>query len=200
MARISIRPVEGVNPSELAQGDAAGLDVGGILQHRPESNRALQNLARVMKDTGTLGARLTELVRIRISFHNQCRNCMAIRHADAIDEGVTDELVCSLERPAEAPDLTDAERAALRYADLFATDHLAIDDAVYDSLRDHFDEGQIVELGLYCAIAVGTGRLSATWHAVDSLPERFQADGIITPWGGEQLVAQGFDAGRPRGN
>ena len=41
-------------------------------------------------------------------------------------------------------DLTPAERAALRFADLFATNHLAIDDAVYDDLRLHFTEGELV--------------------------------------------------------
>ena len=58
----------------------------------------------------------------------------------AIDDGLTEDAVCSLERPAEAPDLTEAERAALRFADLFATNHLSIDDGVYDDLRNHFSE------------------------------------------------------------
>ena len=80
---------------------------------------------------------------------------MAIRYDEAVEDGVTEELVCSLERPAEADDLTDAERAALRFADLFATNHLAIDDAVYDDLRRYFTEGELVEIGLNCAIDVG---------------------------------------------
>jgi alkylhydroperoxidase family enzyme len=37
-----------------------------------------------------------------------------------------------------------------------------IDDAVYDELREHFTEDQLVELGVHCAIALGVGRLSAT--------------------------------------
>ena len=60
---------------------------------------------------------------------------------EAIDDGLTEDLVCSLEQAAEADDLSPAERAALRFADLFATNHLAIDDAVYDDLREHFTEG-----------------------------------------------------------
>src|SRR6202000_1740076 len=69
---------------------------------------------------GTLSRRLAELIRLRIAFHNRCRSCMAIRYGEALDDGVTDDLVCSLEKPYDAPDLTDAERAALRFADLFA--------------------------------------------------------------------------------
>ncbi len=101
---------------------------------------------------------------------------MSIRYQSALDDGLTEAAVCSLERPDEAPDLTDAERAALRFADLFATDHLAIDDAVYEDLRSHFSEDQLVALGLHCALCVGLGRLAATWHVVDDLPDEFRGD------------------------
>jgi alkylhydroperoxidase family enzyme len=103
---------------------------------------------------------------------------------------VTEALVCSLERPAEAPDLTEAEKAALTYADLLATDHLAVDDAVFDRLRLHFGEPQIVELGVALAVFIGFGRLSATWDLVDDLPERFHdRDAPVTPWGDGTVVA-----------
>jgi hypothetical protein len=114
---------------------------------------------------------------------------MAVRYSVAVDDGVDEELVCSLEKPQEADDLTQAEQAALRFADLFATNHLAIDDAVYDDLRQHFTEGELVEIGLNCAMDVGMGRLVATWRVTDDLPERFQADGaVVTPWGGDEVL------------
>ena len=106
-----------------------------------------------------------------------------MRHNAAVDDGLTEGLVCSLEKPEESPDLTDAERAALRFADLFATDHLAIDEAVYDDLRQYFDEGQLVEIGANCAMDVGMGRLVATWDLVDDLPEQYQApERRYGPW------------------
>ena len=84
--------------------------------------------------------------------------------------------------------LTDAEKIAIRYGELFATNHLAIDDAFYDKLREHFTEPQIVELGLNVAMCVGVGRLSATWDMVEELPERFRADGEVTPWGADAVI------------
>jgi AhpD family alkylhydroperoxidase len=142
-----------------------------------------------INSSGTLSPRLIELIRLRIAFHNQCRSCMAIRYANAVEDGVDEELVCSLEKPQEAEDLSPAERAALRFADLFATNHLAIDDAVYDELREHFTEGELVEIGLNCAIDVGMGRLAATWQVTEDLPERFQDDdALVTPWGGKAVV------------
>ncbi len=35
-----------------------------------------------LREATVLPRRLIELVRLRISFHNQCRSCMAIRYAD----------------------------------------------------------------------------------------------------------------------
>ena len=190
MARIRQVEIDGVDVDRLDQSARVQVGVGGVIGHRPEIAAALASVADAINHSGTLPRRLIELIRLRIAFHNQCRSCMAIRYREAVDDGVTEDLVCSLEKPAEAPDLTDAERAALRFADLFATNHLAIDDAVYDDLRQHFTEGELVEIGLNCALDLGVGRLTATWDVSDDLPEGFQRpyDERVTPWGNERLI------------
>lgn len=163
-----------------------------VRAHHPELAKAYVRYSAALRQHAVLTARLRELVRLRIAFHNQCRSCMAMRYADAVDMGVTEDLVCSLERPQEAPDLADDERVALRYADLMATNHLAIDDKLYADLAHHFSDMEIVELGTWCAVCIGFGRLSATWNMVEDLPERFQAsDGApVTPWGPDAWVTQ----------
>jgi AhpD family alkylhydroperoxidase len=178
---------------DLGQGDRINLSVAAIVGRVPKVAEALGALNAALKSTGTLSPRLLELVRLRIAFHNQCRSCMSVRYQSAIDDGLTEDAVCSLERPADAPDLSDAERAALTFADLFATNHLAIDDAVYDELRRHFTEDQLVELGVHCAIALGIGRLTATWDVTDDIPDAFrtQTDGHVTPWSSAGVVATG---------
>jgi AhpD family alkylhydroperoxidase len=140
-----------------------------------------------LKRGRSLPERLVELVRLRVAFFNQCRSCMAIRYSDAVADGVTEGLVCSLERPQEAANLSAAEKAAIRYGELMATDHLAIDDAMYADLRAHFSEAQIVELGMTVAFFVGFGRLAATWHMVEELPEAFRTAETIAPWGAEKI-------------
>ncbi|MBM3679069.1 MAG: carboxymuconolactone decarboxylase family protein [Actinobacteria bacterium] len=179
----------------LDAGDRLDRRLGGIWAHRPEAARAWRAFSRALAETGTLSPRLVELVRLRIAFHNQCRSCMAVRYEDGIAAGVTEDLVCSLEQPEEAPDLTAAEKAALRYADRFATDHLAIDEALIAELRRHFSDGEIHELGMQCARMVGFGRLAATYAAWEDLPDRFREehDGPHTPWGGDVLVRPSLD-------
>ena len=157
----------------------------------PELAKAFVGFGGAMKRTRTLSPRLVELVRLRVAFHNQCRSCMAIRYTEAANDGVTEDLVCSLERPAQATNLTDAEKAAIDYGERFATNHLSIDDAVYDNLRKHFTEAQIVELGTTVAFFVGFGRLAATWHMVEELPKTFQeSKDVIAPWKQEAILVR----------
>jgi len=155
--------------------------------HCPEQALGLMGFGGALKRNRTLPDRLVELVRLRVAFFNQCRSCMAIRYSDAVADGVTEGLVCSLERPQEAENLSAAEKVAIRYGELMATDHLAIDDAMHDELRQHFSEAQIVELGMTVAFFVGFGRLAATWHMVEELPEAFKTAEKIAPWGAEKI-------------
>jgi AhpD family alkylhydroperoxidase len=155
--------------------------------HCPEQALGLMGFGGALKRGRTLPERLVELVRLRVAFFNQCRSCMAIRYSDAVADGVTEGLVCSLERPQEAANLSAAEKAAIRYGELMATDHLAIDEAIYDELRQHFTEAQIVEIGMTVAFFVGFGRLAATYHMVEELPEAFKTAETIAPWGAEKI-------------
>lgn len=155
--------------------------------HCPEQALGLMGFGGALKRNRSLPDRLVELVRLRVAFFNQCRSCMAIRYSDAVADGVTEGLVCSLERPQEAENLTAAEKVAIRYGELMATDHLAIDDALYAELRQHFSEAQIVELGMTVAFFVGFGRLAATYHMVEELPEAFRTAGKIAPWGADKI-------------
>ena len=136
---------------DLGQGDRINLGVAAIVGRLPKVAEALGALNAALR-SGTLPPRLRELVRLRIAFHNQCRSCMSVRYQSAVDDGLTEDAVCSLERPADAPDLSDAERVALNFADLFATNHLAIDDTIYDELRRHFTEDKLVEFAVHCAV------------------------------------------------
>jgi AhpD family alkylhydroperoxidase len=176
--RAAIRPE---NLTDLEQG------LTRYFAHCPEQALGLMGFGGALKVNRQLPERLVELVRLRIAFFNQCRSCMAIRYSDAVADGVDEALVCSLERPQEAANLTPAEKAAIRYGELMATDHLAIDDALHAELRQHFSEAEIVELGMTAAFFVGFGRLAASWKMVEELPDAFQRADTIAPWGQESI-------------
>ena len=196
MSRISKIPVEQWDPELVAmtQGDTASVIEQGItrmLAHCPEMAKGAIGFGAAIAMNRTLPERLVELVRLRVAFHNQCHSCMAIRYSSAAAE-FDENLVCSLEKPQEANDLTEAERAALEFADLFATDHLAITDQRFATLREHFNEAQTMELLLHLALYVGMGRLAATLDMTEELPASFQAafGEQVTPWGGEPVAVR----------
>jgi AhpD family alkylhydroperoxidase len=184
MPRVAPAPVEQFAP---LFGENAPLRLQ-VYAQRPELAEAFVAFGATLRKERLLSDRLIELVRLRVAFWNQCRSCMAIRYEEGTKDGLTEALVCSLERPEDAPDLTDAERAAIAYADLFATDHLAIGDDTFDRLREHFSDAEIMELCMNVALFVGFGRMGAVLHMVEDLPDRFQGDGRITPWGEGDVV------------
>jgi AhpD family alkylhydroperoxidase len=188
MTRIASLPVDQWDPElrDLARADTlppVQQTMLGVYANAPELAKAFVIFSGAMSQGLTLRRRLLELVRLRIAFHNQCRSCMAVRYESALDDGLTEELVCSLEKPMEAPDLTDAEKAAIHYADLAASNHLAISDETLANLRKYYSEKEIVELCMYVAYCVGFGRMAATYRIIEELPESFQDTTTkITPW------------------
>ena len=180
---------------EMTAADSGTALEQGIMRmwaHTPEISKGIVALGGALKTHRSLPDRLVELVRLRVAFHNQCRSCMAIRYQDGVEAGIDEDLVCSLEKPQEASDLSEAEKAAINYGELFATNHLAINDSVYDNLRKYFSEEEIVELSITVAWFVGMGRLAATYHMVEELPKAFQNDdgNQLTPWNEESIVVR----------
>lgn len=176
--RAAVKP-EGL--TELEQG------LTRYFAHCPDQALGLMQFGGALKRNRQLPERLVELVRLRIAFFNQCRSCMAIRYSDAVADGLSEDLVCSLEKPQEASNLSAAEKAAIRFGELMATDHLSINDEIYAELGKHFSQAEIIELGMTCAFFVGFGRLAATLHMVEELPEAFKTAVTIAPWDQEKI-------------
>jgi AhpD family alkylhydroperoxidase len=195
MARISLLTHEQMDP-ELAElvdaGEKTPLELGTarIYGHVPDLAKGLIRFLGSVRAERALPPRLVELVRLRVAFHNQCRSCMAIRYQDGLDDGVTEDLVCQLADPPGATDLTNEEKSAIAFADMLASNHLAIDDQTIDELREHFTEAEIVELGMNVAAFVGFGRLAMAWDMVDELPDEYRdrSGAVVTPWSGDPII------------
>jgi AhpD family alkylhydroperoxidase len=159
---VPLVPVEDL-PSDLrAQYDATarpGLqDFIRLMAHAPDHFRRYNDTYAALRFDNHLGARLTELVRLATAQTTRCPVCMAGRHPDAVEAGLTEELVAEIgsEQPTS---MTPAEAVAVGFALKFCTDHLAIDAADQAALREHFTSEQIVELALLCVMCL-VGRFS----------------------------------------
>jgi AhpD family alkylhydroperoxidase len=110
---------------------------------------------------GVLPHKLKEMCRIKISVAHQCGYCSTVRSNVAKAEGLTEDMINDLLGSYYTSwYFTAREKAALHYADLFKQGEHAIDkDEVYDELKHHFSDEEIIELGMLCAQTDGVGKL-----------------------------------------
>jgi AhpD family alkylhydroperoxidase len=169
--------VEPVDPSVLSpalraqweQAERAGrpglAEFVRVMAHAEPLFQAYNEAYMASRTENHLGPRVTELVRLAIATTTRCRVCLAGRHPTAVAEGMDEALVAAIPLLLDDPDapgtaFTSAERAAVRFALRFGSDHLAVDEADAAALREHFDERQRVELALLCTMSL-MGRFSA---------------------------------------
>lgn len=136
----------------------AGPEARQALMHRPQLADAIGLLNEAVM-ASQLPSRLHELVRYRIAQLNGCSRCLAYR---APDSGVTEEILEQVEAWRNSGDLTQAERAALDFAERFSLNPGEVDDELVDNLREDLGDAGVVDLAVCVAKYVATGRLIAT--------------------------------------
>jgi len=92
----------------------------------------------------TLGAELPELVVFRVSQINKCAYCLDMHYKEARAKGETEQRLYGLSAWREAPYYSERERAALAWAEAVTAAH--IPDEVYNQVKDHFSETELIDL------------------------------------------------------
>ena len=175
----------------VEQDEDTGGNSGSMFEARPDLYEGIFAMRASMMAHRQLPHRLIELVRLRIAYRNQCRPCMSMRYGDAVDDGVTEALVCELEKPLESKGLSEAEKLAVLFADTFASNHLAVDARMKADLARHFSQGEIAELALWAASFVGFGRVGAIFDGGEALPVgALEAQGDLAPWRVAEPIVQ----------
>ena len=96
----------------------------------------------------TLDPVTTEIVRLRGASQHDCRLCKSLRESNALDAGGSEDLYGQIDRYETADGLTDAQKAALRYADGLIWTPSRISSEVAAEIRKHFSGDQMFELTL----------------------------------------------------
>lgn len=71
---------------------------------------------------------------------------------------MTEEQIPELAEYRNSTLLTPREKAAVRYADVLSGDHTRATADLFDELRAHFSEAEIIDLGFRISAFVGYGR------------------------------------------
>jgi alkylhydroperoxidase family enzyme len=130
-----------------------------VWAHRPKVALAWLGLMESLHSDSLLDERLRELVRLKIASITTCKACQLARKSHTVTE---QDIACMA---TDSEYFTPAERAALRYAELFASDYLSIDDEQFTQLGAFFSIAQVVELGMYCALMLAGGRMTLVQQA-----------------------------------
>jgi alkylhydroperoxidase family enzyme len=107
-------------------------------------NTFLPTVARLRE----LDALTAEVVRLRGATQHNCRLCKSLRETTALNAGGTETLYEDIERFEESAQLTDRQKAALRYADALIWTPGVMEADVADGVRAHFSDAEAVELTL----------------------------------------------------
>lgn len=116
------------------------------MANRPEIFETMIAHFEAILNTGTLPVRLKELVIVRTSQINRCEYCLGSHTQIALRLGWSGDQIDNLAGFEERDDFTAAEKAAVRLAEHMTLDSNNVPDALFDELRSHYDEGEIVEL------------------------------------------------------
>jgi alkylhydroperoxidase family enzyme len=105
-------------------------------------NGFLPTVARLRE----LDALTSEVVRLRGATQHNCRLCKSLRETTALDAGGSETLYRDIEQFEASAQLTDRQKAALRYVDALIWSPGHIDSGIAAGMRAHFSDAEAVEL------------------------------------------------------
>jgi len=132
----------------------------------PDALKAMLGLEKYVAGSG-LERPLYELVKTRASQINGCAYCLDMHTKDARKAGETEQRLYALNAWRETPFYTERERAALEWTEtLTLISENDVPDSLYDSVRKHFDEKEMVALTMAIIAINGWNRLAIGFRTV----------------------------------
>lgn len=135
-------------------------------KYAQEGVKSVLSLEKYIAESG-LEEKLVHLVKMRASQINGCAYCLDMHSLDARAVGETEQRLYTLEAWRETPFFNDRERAALAWTEaltLISETHAP--DDVYDEVKKHFSEKEIVDLTLVVGAINLWNRLAISLRAV----------------------------------
>ena len=119
--------------------------------------------------SGRLPRTIVELVRLRLAHLHGCAFCNRSDREAALAAGVSPAQVDAISDPEQGP-FDEREKAALALADMMALTsprgRLTVD--LYARVRPHFDDGELVELGVIMAVLSGMAKMVFAYDLVET--------------------------------
>ena len=139
--------------------------------HRTEMAIGMGKLSEAVYSNTKLALREREAARWTIALINDCIVCQDTRAKDAGLHQVDDGFYAEVAAWATTDALSEREKLAAEFAQRFALDHQAMDDAFWARLRAAYADDEVADLIICCGMFLGLGRAMAV-VGVQAPPER----------------------------
>jgi alkylhydroperoxidase family enzyme len=128
---------------------------------RPDMAVGMGALSDAVYSNTQLALREREAARWTIALINDCVVCQDTRARDGAARGVDEGFYGEVGNWRESGVLSEREKLAAEFAERFALDHLAMDDAFWGRLRAAFADDEVADLTMCCGMFLGLGRVLA---------------------------------------
>jgi len=129
--------------------------------HRTEMAVGMGAFSEAVYGNSRLPLREREAARWTIALINHCIVCQDTRAKEAEPNRIDDGFYAEVAAWATSDALTEREKLAAEFAQRFALDHQAMDDAFWARLRGAFADDEVADLLICCGMFLGLGRTLA---------------------------------------
>ena len=164
MSHIAPLPLDAITDPQLraliAEGKALGVPddlFARIVARAPEQAVPLLRALLMSHAQGNVDHKLKEIMRILLARFAGDKYFASLRSSKARAMGLTETRIDDgcFAYEDDGKGFSEAEKYALRYADLMFLDANQVDKAFYDEMKRHWSEAQIMELGAFIAFHYG---------------------------------------------
>lgn len=154
MARVRDIPSSELPPDLAAIYERFAADYGpfrnqvAVFAHVPAALRHLMAMLMELREAKTLPKRYLEIAIITVSKLNECHYCVAHHTPFLTVEGISPAGIERILDYRDHPELDEVDRVVVEWAIAAWETPNRIRDALYQRLRAHFSEAQVVELTL----------------------------------------------------
>jgi len=179
MTRVAPLAREAITDPELreliARGEALGVPgdlFARIIARAPAQAVPVMRAMLTSFTEGNVDHKLKEIIRILLARFANDRYFASLRSKKAQATGLTEERIDEgcFAYEDEAKGFSEAEKIALRFADLMYLDARQIDKTFYDEMKKYWSEAQIMELGSFMVCHYGMAMFMRSLGAKAAIP------------------------------
>ena len=164
MTYVTPLPLEAISDPEMLELMSQARAVGvpddlfpRIIWRAPEQAKPIMRALLMSHTQGNVDHRLKEIIRVLLARFANEKYFASLRSRKAQEMGLTERRIdegCS-QYEDDSKEFSEAEKWALRFADMLYLDASQIDKGFYDNLKKHWTEAQIMELGSFIVCHYG---------------------------------------------